>query len=61
LRDQFHFDLLGQVLPFEFRMTAQVGTDHLLDLPVPQQYSQTKTLFTAVIGDNGQILDTLVL
>ncbi|MDT4877153.1 hypothetical protein FQZ97_1126500 [compost metagenome] len=56
MRGQFDFQLAAQQLLFEQGVLANVGSNHLADLPVFQQYAQAKTVDAAIVGNHGQPL-----
>ncbi|MNZ49236.1 hypothetical protein D3C78_669970 [compost metagenome] len=57
MRSQFDFQLAAQQLLFEQGILANVGSDHLADLPVFQQHAQAEAVDAAVVGNHGQALD----
>lgn len=61
MRSQLHLQLAAEQLAFELGVFAHVGSDHLADLPVFQQYAQAKAVDAAVVGNHGQALDAAPL
>ena len=56
LRDQLDLDLPAQELPFELLVLADVGRDHLRDLPGLQQNADPEIVDAGVVADDGQPL-----
>ena len=52
LRHQFHFDLAAQELALEFLVLADVGRDHLSDLPRAQQDPRAEVVDAGVVADD---------
>src|SRR5690606_15763282 len=57
LRDELHLELTGEKLPLERGILADVGSDHLLDLPFVQQKAEAEVIDAAIVGDDGEPLD----
>ena len=55
LRGEFDFQLAGEQLLLEQGVLADVGGDHLADLPVLQQHAEAETVDAAIVGYHGQI------
>jgi hypothetical protein len=51
---QFQVQLVGEVLPLEFVVVANVGGDHLADLAGAEQLAQAKAIDACVVADDGQ-------
>jgi hypothetical protein len=60
LRVEFQLQLAGQIQLGEQLVLADVGADHLPDLPAGQQHAQPEVVDAAVVGDHGQVLDARV-
>ena len=56
LRHQFDLELAAQELPLEFLVLADVGRDHLPDLPRPQQDAGAEIVHAGVVADDGEAL-----
>jgi len=61
LRGELHFQFAAEQLALELGVLADVGGDHLADLPVLEQHAQAKAVDAAVVGDHGQALDAAAL
>ena len=57
LRIEFEFQFAGEVLLGEQLVLADIGRDHLLDLPGLQQPAQPDAVDAGIVGDHGQVLD----
>ena len=57
LRIEFEFQFAGEVLLREQLVLADIGRDHLLDLPRLQQAAQPDAVDAGIVGDHGQVLD----
>ena len=57
LRVEFQLQLAGEELLREQLVLADIGRDHLLDLPRLQKQAQPDAVDAGIVGDDGQILD----
>ena len=57
LRIEFEFQLAGEVLLREQLVLADIGRDHLLDLPRFQQPGEADAVDARIVGDDRQTLD----
>ena len=57
LRVEFEFQLAGEVLLREQLVLADIGRDHLLDLPRLQQPAEADAVDARIVGDDRQVLD----
>ena len=57
LGHELDLELAREELPLEFGVLADVGRDHLADLPRPQQQAEAPVVDAAVVGDDRQVLD----
>jgi hypothetical protein len=57
LRAEFDLELAGQILPLELLVLADVGRDHLLDLPRAQQLAEPLIVDPGIVRGDGQVLD----
>ena len=46
--------LAGQVLPLELLVLADVGRNHLLDLPRLEQHAEAELVDAGVVGNHGE-------
>ena len=60
LRVELELQFAGQVLALEFLVLADVGRNHLADLPRRQQQAEAEAVDAGVVGDHGQALDAAV-
>src|SRR5207248_10316656 len=58
LRHQLDLDLAAQKLPLEFLVLADVGRDHLFDLPRVQEDARAELIDARVVADDGEVLRT---
>ena len=56
LRHQLDLQLAAQELPLEFLVLADVGRNHLADLPRPQQNPDAEVVDAGVVADDRQVL-----
>ena len=56
LRIEFEFQLAGEILLGEQLVLADIGRDHLLDLPRLQQAAEPDAVDPGIVGDHGQVL-----
>ena len=56
LRIEFEFQLAGEVLLGEQFVLADIGRDHLLDLPGLEQAAQPDAVDAGVVGNHRQVL-----
>ena len=54
LRHQLDFDLAAQELALELLVLADVGGDHLLDLPGAQEQAGAEVVHAGVVADDGE-------
>jgi len=54
LGGELQLQLAGQVLALELLVAADVGRNHLLDLPAEQQRTKTEVVHPAVVADDGE-------
>src|SRR5687768_14356654 len=57
LRIELELQFPGKVLPLELLVLANIGGNHLADLPGFKQQPQAKTVDAGVIGNDGQVPD----
>ena len=57
LRVEFELQLAGEVLLREQLVLADIGRDHLLDLPRLQQPAEADAVDAGIVGDDRQVLD----
>ncbi len=61
LRCQFQFQLAAEIEFLEQLVLADIGRDHLLDLAIVQQHPQAQPVGAAIVGDDGDVPDAIVL
>ena len=54
LRHQLDLELAGEELPLELAVLADVGRDHLADLPGLEQTAQAEVVDAGVVADHGE-------
>src|SRR5690606_37408635 len=57
LGNQLYLQLAAQELPLELGVLADVGCDHLPDLPAMQEQAEAEIVHTGVIGDAGKAVN----
>ena len=57
LRIEFEFQFAGEILLREQLVLADIGRDHLLDLPRLQQPAEADAVDAGIVGDDRQTLD----
>ena len=57
LRVEFDLELAGEDMLREHLVLADIGRDHLLDLPGLEQQAEAAAVDARIVGDDGQILD----
>ena len=60
LRVEFELEFAGEILLGEKLVLADIGRDHLPDLPRFQQHAEADAVDAGIVGDDGQILDAEV-
>jgi hypothetical protein len=61
LGGQFDFQLAAEQLAFEQRVLANIRRDHFADLMAFEQYTETKAVDAAIIGNNRKAFDATAL
>ena len=61
LRAELDLELAGEELLLEDLVLADVARDHLLDLPGLEQHAEPEVGGPAVVGDDGEVLDPLLV
>src|SRR3546814_798706 len=57
LRTEFDLQFAGQILPLELLVLADIGGDHLPDLPGAEQLAQPLAVDAGVVARDGEVLD----
>ena len=57
LRIEFDLELVGEILLGEGFVFADIGRDHLLDLPGIEQHAEPLAVDAAIVGDDGEVFD----
>ena len=56
LRIEFDLQLAGEILLRERLVLADIGRDHLLDLPGLEQQAEADAVDAGIVGDDGEVL-----
>ena len=60
LRRELEFEFAREILPLEFLVLADVGRDHLLDLPGLEEDAEAEIVDSGIVGNDGQVLHACV-